>query len=307
MTNKEILATLEALCSNQHAIPEMRNCILCMCDDSGGLSVDDVRILKLAVSLEIEHQNVPPLLTKVLLRCCQLLPKRVKTMLRMKESAAASDVDSLVGILSSSIAKIDTFDENITANSSHTIHNCIVACLKYGMMEIHDATTCSVLGGCLKVIRLLIGMAYGSSSKSQIQWLLTPSQIHAMAVSHSSFHHCISQRKSISKGYVISAKYDPKFCSGLSRQIELIRLLLCTVSLDGSNVKVELDTWTVILSVYNASTDLADRMLRRLTFLYEQNGCCQDEVSLHRSFSVIAEQCCHVVIIAHSFFSRRYF
>ena len=154
------------------------------------------------------------------------------------------------------------------------------------MMEQHDEMTISILGGCLKVIRLLMSKVQGPPSKSQIVLgRLTPSQVHAMVISHSSFHHCISQRKCIVKeDSGVSATIQPENCNGLSRQIELIRLLLCTVSLDASHVKVEIDTWTVILSVYNASTDYTDAMLRRLMFLYEQKGCCQDEVSPTCSF-----------------------
>jgi len=103
LTTTEILATLDALRSNRHVIPEMQQSILSMFDDSGGLSVDDIGIMNLAISLETHGQDVSLLSTKVFLRGCQLLPKHMKAMLRTKERAAAFAVDSLVGLLSTSI------------------------------------------------------------------------------------------------------------------------------------------------------------------------------------------------------------
>jgi hypothetical protein len=303
LTTTEILATLDALRSNRHVIPEMQQSILSMFDDSGGLSVDDIGIMNLAISLETHGQDVSLLSTKVFLRGCQLLPKHMKAMLRTKERAAAFAVDSLVGLLSTSISVAETFDENTV--SSQIIDNCIVSCLKYGMMEHHDETTRSILGGCLKMIRLLMSKVHCPASKSQIPLeRLTPSQVHAMVVSHSSFHHCISQRKcELKEESGISANIQPEYCNGLSRQIELIRLLLCTASLDARHVKVEIETWTVILSVYNASTDYADELLRRLMFLYERNGCCQNEVSPACSFPLPSVT---VINKSATFFSCRY-
>jgi len=302
LTTTEILATLEALRSN-NVIPEMQQSILSMFDDSGGLSVDDDGIMNLAISLETPGQDGSLLSTKVFLRSCRLLPKYIKAMLRTKERAASFAVDSLVGLLSTSISVAETFDENTV--SSQIIDNCIVSCLKYGMMEHHDETTRSILGGCLKVIRLLMSKVHCPASKSQIPLgRLTPSQVHAMVVSHSSFHHCISQRKcELKEESGISANIQPEYCNGLSRQIELIRLLLCTASLDARHVKVEIETWTVILSVYNASTDYADELLRRLMFLYEQNGCCQNEVSPACSFPLPSVT---VINKSATFFSCRY-
>ena len=252
--------------------------------DNSGLPVENVGILKLAISLACQVENGSLLLTTVFLRCCKLLPKKIKTMIRTKESEAACAVDSLVNTLSISIAKFEAFDEKTIAMSPYIIDNCIVACLKYGIMEQHDSTMYSIFGGCLKIVRLLMGMGHGRTQLGR----LTPSQVHAMAVSHSSFQHSMSQRRSeLFQGGFGMTINQPEFCYGLSRQLELIRLLLCTVSLDASNVKIDTDTWTVILSVYNASTDLADVMLRRLMFLYERNRCCQDEVSPAWMFLVV--------------------
>ncbi len=278
----------------------MNQNILSLFEDSAGLPVENVGIMKLAISLASQVENGSLLLTTVFLRCCKLLPKEIKIMLRTKESEAAFAVDSLVGILSTSIAKVETFDENTILMSTCVVDNCIAACLKYGMMEQHDLTMCSIFGGCLKIVRLLMGKGHGRTQLGR----LTPLQVHAMTVSHSSFQHSISQRRSalFREGFGMTVN-QPEFCNGLSRQLELIRLLLCTVSLDASNVKIDTDTWTVILSVYNASTDLVDVMLRRLLFLYERNGCCQDEVSPGWSFTVGT----YMLDIIFTLFPRRYF
>lgn len=257
--------------------------------DSGVLSVDvnDIGIFNMAISLEYSQnfprEDVSFLLTKAFLRCCELLPKQIKKMLRTKDSADASAVDSFLGILSSLIEKANIFDKNIIALESNIIDKCLTSCLKYGMMELHDEMSCLIFGGCLKVIRLIMRTSHGPSS-TVVLGRLTPSQVHAMAVSHSSFHRALARarpRSESAKGSPMSTKCERKFCAGLSQQSELIRLLLCTVSHDAGHVKIESETWTVVLSVYNASTEVVDRLLRRLMFLYEQNRCCQDEVCIN--------------------------
>lgn len=265
----------------------MHQNILSIFDDSKGLPVDNLGLMNLAISLGIQAEDGSPLLTKVFLRCCQLLPKQIKVMLKTKGRDAVCKVDSLVGILSTSMAKIESFDVNAISTTSQVIDNFIVACLKYGMIELHDATICSIFGGCLKMIRVLMETMHGPKTKSQTPRCLTPSQVHAMVISHSSFHHSLSQRKSVFNEGAGLELDEQGCCSSLSRQLELIRLLLCTVSLDASHVKIDINTWTVILSVYNASMDLTDVMLRRLLFLYERNSCYQDEVSLACRISII--------------------
>ncbi len=127
-------------------------------------------------------------------------------------------------------------------------------------------------------MRLLIRKVHDPSLSSQVALgSLTSSQVHAMVVSHSSFHIALSHgTRDVTQRSMIPN--DSTFCHGLTQQSELIRLLLYIVSSAGREVKIDIDTWTTILSVYNASTDVVDCLLRRLMFLYETYGCCQDEV-----------------------------
>jgi hypothetical protein len=145
-------------------------------------------------------------------------------------------------------------------------------------MEPNHSSSCSIFGGCLKIVRLLM-VTHDPSLSSQVALgSLTLSQVHAMAVSHSSFHIALSNvNRALTQCSLIPE--GPTFCHGLTQQSELIRLLIYTVSRAGREVKIDIDTWITILSVYNAGTDVVERLLRRLIFVYDMHGCCQDEAS----------------------------
>ena len=289
MTSGVILDVLEVLCSNQFILPEMQQSILevfgHLKNGSKVLAINhEIQMMNLAISVEssLENQgsNTSLLLTKALERCCKVLPKHIKKMLRTKQEAESLLVESLAHTLSSLIENCHSFDEK----SSHVIDSCIIACLKYGIMDSSELASCSAFGGCLKVVRMLMVKSHSPES-TVVLGSLAPSQVHAMVVSHSSFQCALS---SSSQGFttmpLISDDDGSEYCNELTQQLELIRLLLCTTSLDANNVKVENETLVTVLSVYNASTNTVDRLLRRLMFLYDQSGSCKEEVSIDDFF-----------------------
>ena len=255
-----IIEVLETLCSNQLLLTETQEMLIEAFKklDKGSLVLDidlEIQLMKLAVFVEsAKDTEVVSVLTKAFIRCCKVLPKHIKRMMRSQKKAEAHVVESLVDSVDSMIQHSIAFDNETIALSSKVIDSCIVACLKYGMMESSEDLS-KASGGCLKTIRLLMSSNQGASGS------ISPSQIHAMAVSHSSFQSALSGNKAV--------------------KLELIHLLLRTLSLDYKHVKVESETWATILSVYNAGTDVADRSLRRLIFLYEQHDCCKDEVVMN--------------------------
>ena len=279
-----IFDVLETLCSKQFILLETQQSILEVLDrlDNGSaLALDyEIQLMKLAIivgtSLTGQEPAAPSLMmAKAFLRCCKVLPKHVKKMMRAKQEAEIHRVESLLHTLSSLVKNTHTFHEFLQENGCQTvIDNCIVACLKYGMMESGEFVSCSILGGSLKTVRLLVVKSHKCVTANQLRiGSLTPAQVHAMAISHSSFQNALSSGDKVSDGN------SSEFCRGLSRRLELIRLLLCTLSLAAKQVKVDGETWTTILSVYNASINVNDRLLRRLMFLYEQSGACKHEVS----------------------------
>jgi len=277
-----ILDVLEALCSNQLLIFEMQKRLLSIFDRVRVLSIEhEIHVMRLSIICvkSIHGPSSSLLLTKAFLRCCQLLPKHIKKMIRSSPGEEARSLESLVNMIASLIENAHSFDENTVVQSSNTIDSCLVACLKYGMMDPNNASSCSIFGGCLKIVRLLMVKARDPSTSTQVALVsFTPSQVHAMAVSHSSFQVALSNgNRAVTESSLILER--SKFCYGLTQQLELIRLLLCIVSNVGRDVKIDIDTWMTIMSVFNAGIDVVDGLLRRLMFLYEMYGCCQDEVN----------------------------
>lgn len=272
-----ILDVLEALCSNQ-LILDMQKSLLRFFDQFAVLPIEhEIQMMRLTKIICVEPSS-SLLLTKAFLRCCKLLPKHIKKMIQTSPMAEACSLETLIYMLASLIENARSFDRDTVLQSSNTIDKCLVACLKYGLSVPNNASSCSIFGGCLKIVRLLMVKAHDPSSSTQVALgSLTPSQVHAMAVSHSLFQVALSNGNRA--GTESSLIPDGStFCNGLTQQLELIRLLLCIVSGLDRDVKIDIDTWTTILSVYNASTDVVDRLLRRLMFLYEISGCRQDEV-----------------------------
>ena len=275
MTLAVILDVLEALCSHKFIIFATRMSLHEVLDyiDNGTIQLPigrDIQIMRLAVCI-----NDFLLLTKAFVRCCKVLPKYVKKMLRSREAEEARVVGSLLDTFFSLVDHCETFDETTLSKSSNVIDACIISCLKYGMMDSSEFSSSSIFGGCLKAIRMVMSKSHSPVSKAQfVLGSMTCTQVHAMAISHSSFKSAILAREE-DKG--------SEFCQGLTQQCELIQLLLCTMSLGAvpteTQVKVETDTLTTILSVYNAGTTSVDRLLRRLMSLYEQSGCLGNGVS----------------------------
>lgn len=262
-----LLDVLGVLSSARLILPEMQKCLqdtfFKLERGSIALVVDhETKLLHLAISVESllkEQAATESLLKNILMRCCRLLPKHTKKMLRLRGDSESLCVESLVELFSSLIESCEFGDENLP---SEVANSCIVACLKYGMMDASEIPLSSALGGCLKVVRMMMSKSHSSGS-SAVLGSLTPSQVHAMAVSHSSFHGALS-------------------CSGGQgpQQLELIKLLICTLSISGNEVMIDSETLTIILSVYKASNSVVDTLLRRLLFLYEQSGSLKDEVSM---------------------------
>lgn len=281
MPFEEIIGVLDAL---RMKCLDMQNALLCIFDRFKTLPLkDEVQLMILTKKRWHDFgSNSSLILTKAFLRCCQSLPKHLKRILRTNPAQRADvrSLESLVCVLAHYITiDSDHFDKTVVKNQSY-IDYCVVACLKYGLMESNDASLCSILGGCIKIVRLLTVETGSWLSQDDVRksrrllGSLTLSQIHVMAVSHSSFHATLSygNRRTVADRSLICEGVT--FCDGVSQQLELIRLLLCSV---GGYVKIDSDTLTSILSLYNASTGVVDGLLRQLMYLYEIHGCYQDE------------------------------
>ena len=285
----EMLDLLDTLCSNHSTLilDEAQQSFLAVLDQLDDnlltISVDhEIQMMELATRISSQHNTgstASILLTRAFTRCCKVLPRCIRDVVRSNKWVDAEltrRVECLVDIASSLIEIAQSFDKKAAAQSADVIDRCALACLKYGCMESSE-TTSSAFGSCLRFIRLLMLKTHGPiSSRNVALGSLTPSQIHIMAVSHSSFQSTLSNgHQAVTARNLVSGDKQ-------TQQLELIQLLLCTISLDPNHVtltKIEDKTRLAILSVYNASTTVVDKLLRRLMFIYEQNDCYEDEVS----------------------------
>ena len=275
------------ICSEGFIQSETVQCLLEIFDslDNGNLGLpaeQEVAMVRLAMFIaskqaEAEDTSTSIMMTKSFLRCCKLIPKYLKKMVRAgAEEELASLVATLIGYTANLLERAHHFSDEILSSSSSIVDSLIVSCLKYGMTDAVKFASSSILGGCLKIIRLMLSKT--SEGKLSAVCSIVPGQVHAMAISHSAFEMVISKKEEF-KTTPTKSVDEFQLCDGLSQQNELIRLLLCCVSLDADHVKLGTDTWTTILSAYDASTSFTDRLLRRLLFLYHKNNCCKDEVS----------------------------
>ena len=192
-----IIEVLDTLCSNQLLLSETQEMLIEAFKrlDKGSLVLDidlEIQLMKLAVYVESARDTKVSslLLTISFIRCCKVLPKHIKRMMRSQKKAEAHVVESLVDSVDSMIQHSIAFDNETIALSSKVIDSCIIACLKYGMMESSEDLS-AASGGCLKTIRLLMSLKQG------VLGIIRPSQIHAMAVSHSSFQSTLSGNKAV--------------------------------------------------------------------------------------------------------------
>ncbi|KAL7554426.1 hypothetical protein ACHAWF_017849 [Thalassiosira exigua] len=275
-----MLTVLKALCSKQLILHETQKMILEVFGhlEDGSMTMtmsQEVEMLKLALcvgtSQNREKLPVSLLLSKTLVRCCGILPKCIKKMIRTKQEEVCSLVDSTVHILTYLVENVHMLAEKVVTESSDVIDGCIIACLKYGMRgDSSDPTLGLRLAGCLKIVRIILLKSHTlGTSSSIVIGTISPSQVHAMAISHSSFPSLFSKKETTCVK-----------THGPIQQLELVRLLLCTLSLDSRRVRVESDIWTTLLQAYNASTNVADGLLRRLMFLYDKNDSCEEKVRL---------------------------
>lgn len=283
---------LLAICAEGFFRSETVECLLEIFDsfDNGNIALpaeQEVDIARLVISItsEQDDESTSIMATKCFLRCCKLVPMHLKKLVRSKgtEKELASLVTTLIGATANLLERAHNFsDEILSSLPSSIVDNCLVSCLKYGMTDTVSFTSSSVLGGCLKTIRLMLSQASGGKLSKACS--IVPGQVHAMTITHSAFELVVSKTESPAISKTTSMRKsdsagDFQFCEGLSQQQELIRLLLCCVSLDADHIKISNDTWVTIMSAYDASTSVVDRLLRRLLFLYHKSNCFKDEVS----------------------------
>lgn len=283
-----IVDVIESLCFGGHLVSETLRCLLEVLDslEKGTLVLpvqQEIQIVRLvtfvAASKEEEDVNESAVIAKAFFRCCKLIPKLLKKVVQTKgvEDEFAVLLETLLGYTADLWELEDRISDDNMSSSVSVINSMIVSCLKYGMVDTSGIASPSVLGGCLKIIRLILSAGFAKEGT------IPPGQVHAMAISHSAFGLVISTKEEpstrLESSPISRSDGESHFCDGLSQQQELIRLLLCCVSLDASHVKVSAEVWSSVLSTYDASTSVTDRLLRRLLFVYDVNKCRGDEVS----------------------------
>jgi len=288
-----IVDVIEKLCFGGYNVSETVQCLQEVIGslEKGTLVLSaqhEIQIVRLvicvAASFQEEEINESVVIVKAFLRCCKLIPKLLKKVVRTKgeEEELTMLLEMLLGYTANLWERKDCFSDDAISSSSSIVDSLIVSCLKYGMMDTSAFASFSIFGGCLKIIRVILSQS--SEDMFATEGTIRPGQVHAMASSHSAFDLAVSKKEELStrlKSSPISrSDGESQFCEGLSQQQELIRLLLCCVSLDASHVKISTDAWGSVLSAYDASTSVTDGLLRRLLFLYDANKCCENEILL---------------------------
>lgn len=275
MTVLRVIHVLGATESMSSRLPfKLGDCIGALENGSRVEGIDEeISLVELAISVcSVEKTSI--LLTCAFTRCCKLLPRLLKSFARDNLSSTAS-LAALADVVIRILDRASCFDKELLSSYSDTIDKSMVACLKYGIMEADDQTACFIYGKCLKIVGRLLQT--GSTNEPLASF--TAGQIHSMVTSHSSFQKAVSKKM-----------YQPEKASSETQQLELIRLLILCVSIDGKRVKVDADTWVLILSAYDASMSDADRLLRRLMLQYEVNQCSEEKVGrqcLHHSRNIV--------------------
>jgi len=263
-----LLDVISNICSRNLLLEETK-CVLLsiLADVKSTRRVElDIGTMKLAIDVDSRltanfTDQKPQLLPQVFLSCCRLIPKNLKRLIRSKKDIDTRHVDELLLVYFSSLVGAPLLQAQDEMN---VIDGCLISCLKYGMMDPAGSASGATLGGCLKTIRVFLKLR--AESKSQLDSSdLSAAQLHAMALSHSNF------RSALGCGEV---------SGGETQQAELVKLLLCAVSIDSDRIRVEEETLSALLSVYSAGTKAVDQSIRRLLFCYEHKGCLANELCL---------------------------
>lgn len=228
---------------------------------------DEIYLIQLVIDTCEANEDISLLLSHAFVRSCKILSRLLKGFARNRQTSTSSLLLTATSMISNILDK--TLNQDTVSHFLNAIDKSIVTCLKHGITEADDKLSCQVSGECLKVVSRILNV---SQCNNFTLSEFTPGQIHSMVVSHSSFQRALSNQVS----------YQSSKSDDVTQQIELIRLLILCVSLDARHINVDESQLSSILSVYTASTDNIDRLLRRLIYLYETLQCFDEEVSYHK-------------------------
>jgi len=277
-----VLEAIQTLCLNKLMLLETSNKLVELMDhlrnSRKNISIDrEIRIFDLTSCvisplLSSELLDSSTLLTKTFLRICAVFPKCLIRMKRSRHDTLEYSTTQLMYSFSFFLLRSEYFDKSMINELSTAVDNSIVFCLKYGMMEPDNVTSCSILGGCLKMVRLMLSQSSPRNSSEHRISLgnMSPAHVHALIVSHSSFRSALVGRCTVTEKKV-DGLAGSKFCEGLTQRIELLSLMIYCASLDVEITTTSKKAWDALLSVFNASTSPCDKLIRRLLFLYEKH------------------------------------
>ncbi len=200
-----------------------------------------IHFLRIAASCKELKNQTPTTIDVVLTHISSSLPKVLKSM----HEEICTD---LLSIITDVIKTLDT--KIVITTKSSVIKRIMVTCLKFGIQS--DG---AIPSDCLRIVRLLLTALYSENKfdENYKKDLFRPHQLYAMAISHSNFETLAMANRSATRR-------------------ELISLMITCVALDNSNIMAtKWDTFSALLTGFDAGLSEDDCLLRRFLFLYESS------------------------------------
>eukprot|EP00978_Attheya_sp_CCMP212_P014782 scaffold37822_cov55-Attheya_sp.AAC.3 len=218
-------------------------------------------------------------------RLCALLPRSLRKYYQNVTESDSKNSDqsssSQVLQLLSIVASTSSFGQSILKHGIPHVQTCVLACLKYGLIEPASEEDSIVSSACLKLVCTLMKHVRIDESSLYIlseMEVLRPTQINTMISLHSQFCSALLAKEfSIQPDTMLRLTKDwtPKQSVsqlGLeSSKIELLTLLLYCASNCPEPVTMPTDTWSILLKGYNAGVSKVDRLLHQLIRIYEHS------------------------------------
>jgi hypothetical protein len=199
--------------------------------------------------------------TSALMQLCSDLPKALRSFHRAdaEEKRVGSDVvlkslNLLQFILTSTELSLPVDQETIVC-----LGIVLKTCLKHGITD--QSPEWAITAACLRLARLTLGQMEKIGGLSDAVQVPTISAriVFRMVVTHSKFHVALASKASKDK------------TASVMMRLELIRLLICCVSMARAEISFDRTLWSTLLSTFDAGVTAFDEAFRRLLSVYSHS------------------------------------
>lgn len=205
----------------------------------------------------VPHDKIEILSSTLLSLFCEWIPNEFKN----HDAHTGANCETILTWLITLLTDVEDYDSEVfRAAKPSLVQKVYRCCLKHGIAGSVGSTRV-VQAKCLKLVRLLIGrLADPQSTLGKIQALVptySPFEVFTMLTSHSKFDVALSRTEE--DGKVLIDDCD---------QLEMVRLMICCVTLSPGSINIEPAVWAAVFSVFNAGLGSIDTAIRRLLYTY---------------------------------------